>query len=416
VSSQKVKDLELDEFVMQVLDKDDELAKQVKASEINAEKIIAKAKPNIDKYGLATGIAFAVARLKEAVLEANSEEVKGLLVGQRDRFGSNTPVKIPLLSSKGDHMELINWGNSVKYGDAKIELPFPSAATVKVLTEGEYKGVPSIRLIAVKDYTELSIPDAISRLNKVAKSVGELDGNDELRPVVVKGKISFVAPMTKWKDKEKDGAWQIYMPNGRDTPVKHPLMQISLASENGNMVRASFDRQRNVVPTFCMEDFEALCIDAAATSTDPVEQARFLGEIIKGRDVIIVGFCTKVNPQAETTYIEIGAYALFDADPSTQATITRAEPAQKGKDSKGKKPAEAEKETEDAPAKKSSPAGKKGKTSPVDKLKERIRTYAETLQTDINDISADKIIEVFKLEGVMEKSSVETAIEELQKE
>lgn len=414
--SQKVRDLELDEFVVQVLDKDDELAKQVKTSEIDAEATIAKAKPNLDKYGLVTGISIAAARLKEAVLEKMSDEVKGLFIGHRDVFGSNSPVKIPLLSSKGDHMELISWGTSVKYGDAKIELPFPFLATVKILAEKEYKGMPSLRLIVVKDYTEISIADAISRLTKIAKSVGELDSGDEFRPVVIRGRISFVAPMTKWKNKEKDGAWQIYMPNARDTPVNHPVMQISLEGENGNMVRTSFDRQRNAVPTFCMEDFEAVCIDAVSISKDPSEQARFVGEAIKDRNVIIVGYVTKVNPQANVTYIEIGGYALLDADPSTQAALTRAEPVQKGKETKGKKSIEPEKETEDAPAKKSSPAGKKGKTSPVDKLKERIRTYAETVGTDINDIGADEMIKVFKLEGVMEKSSVETAIEELQKE
>jgi hypothetical protein len=406
--NQKVKELSDEQFVAQVLEKDDELAKQVQTSEIDAESIIIKAKPGIDKYGIATGVAFAVARLREAVLEANSEEVKGLLVGQRDRFGTNSPVRIPLLSSKGLHMEMINWGTSAKYGDSKIELPFPSIATVNILSEGDYKGVPNNRLISVTSYEDISVADATSRLSKIAKSVGELSGSDELSVVVVKGKISFIAPATKWKNKEKDGSWQIYMPNQRDTPVSHPVMQISLESQNGNMVRAVFDRQKNTVPTICVEDFSDLCIDAVASNSDPNEQAKFIGGIMKDREVIIVGFVTKFNSQVNVNYIDIGAYALFDFDASAQTTL-----APKGKEVKGKKPSPS---SDDKPSSaKPAPAGK-AKSSPADKLKDKIKTYCELCGVEVADITAETVMENFKLEGVMEKGTVETIIEELRTE
>jgi hypothetical protein len=400
--NQKVKDLSDDDFVAKVLGKDETIANQVKSSEIDAEAIILKAKPSIDKYGVVTGVALAVARLREAILEANSEEVKGLLVGQRDRFGSNTPMRIPLISSTGNHMELINWGSSVKFGDEKIELPFPSVATVNILTEGDYKGVPTIRLVSISAHNEISVKDTVSRLSKVAKSVGELDSSDELRVTVVRGKISYVGAATKWKGKEKDGSWQIYVPNGKDNPVMHPVMQISLEAENGNQVRAVFERQRNAVPAIYATDFVELCTDAVASSSDPAEQAKFIGEAIKGREVILVGFITKVNAQANVTYIEMGAYALFDADASTQQeTLSRGSSAQKGKGAAEKKPA---------------PAAKKGKTSPVDKLKEKIRTYVELNGVSMDDIDAKGMFDYFKLDGIMEMGSVETAVEELRKE
>jgi hypothetical protein len=419
--SEKVRDYEVDDFVEKVLDHDPELSKKVQESEIDATTIIGKAKPSIDKYGLQTGIAYAVARLKEAVLEANSEIVKGLIVGERDRFGTNSPVRIPLLSSKGDHMEVINWGTSVKYGDSKIAMPFPSVITAKVINEGEYKGVPNIRLVTIESYEELSTPDVTQRLNKIAKSVGEVDGGDELGVVVVKGRIQYISPATKWKNKEKDGSWQLYMPNQRDNPISHPVMQITLETENGNQVRAIFDRQRNAAPTIMVEDFVELCADAVAQNQDPMEQAKFLGGIVKDRSVIIVGFMTKYSPQANINYIDIGAYAMYDAVSSAQGTLDEKKPAAK---TAAKKPTAKTDEADDEPApKKTAPAkkggestGKTSKESPADKLKKKIKSYCDLYGVEVGDITAEKMIEAFKLDGVMSKGSVEAVIDELKSE
>jgi hypothetical protein len=300
-------------------------------------------------------------------------------------------------------------------------MPFPATAIVKVINEGDYKGVPNIRLVAMESYEELSVSDVITRLNKIAKSAGEIDGGDELRVVVVKGKIQYISPATKWKNKEKDGSWQLYMPNQRDNPVSHPVLQITLETENGNQVRAIFDRQRNATPTIVVEDFVELCVDAVAQNTDPMEQAKFLGGIIRGRDVIIVGFMTKYNPQVNINYIDIGAYAMFDGSPSTQASLEKPKPSGK---TAAKKPAKSDDEAENEPEtkKKTGAAQKKPsdtgkvKESPVDKLKKKIKTYCDLYGVEIGDITAEKVIEDFKLEGVMTKGAVESAIEELKSE
>lgn len=412
--STKVKELGLDEFYEEIVKKDGDLIENAGESNVDAKDIAKKFKPSVDKYGVSTGVSFVIARIREAVTEANSEEVKGLLVGERDRYSSNSPIRIPLLSSTGNHMELTNWGTSVKYGDSKIELPFPSVATMKIINEGEYKGVPSLRVVAIGSYEELSVPDTVARLNKVAKSVGEIDGSDELSVVVVKGAISFIAPATKWKDKEKDGAWQLYMPNARDNPQNHPVMQISLEKENGNQVRVVFDRQRNAVPTIAVEDFEELCIDAVASSNDPTEQAKFLGGIIKGREVIIVGFMTKFNPQAEVQYIEVSGYAMFDADASAQAGFEKTKPAKPAGKPAAKsagKPA-GKKAAEDAPQKKSSGTGK-GKETPFDRVKSKLKAHCEVLGKSPREVTAAEIMEKYHYEGVVEMGTIETALEEL---
>jgi hypothetical protein len=402
----KVRELELPEFMEEIRKKDEDTLVEAQTAEVDVEAIVAKHKPHIDKYGLVTGVAFAIARIKEAILEANSEGVRGMLVGSRDMFGRNSPLRIPLLSSKGDHMELISWDTRVKMGDAKVELQFPSVATLKVLTEGEFKGVPSIRLVAMENCEQLSMADAVMRLNKIAKSVGAIDGGDELKVVVVKGKINFIAPSTRWENKEKAGNWQLYMPNMRDTPVSHPVLQVTLEAEDGNQVRAVFDRQRNAVPTIMVEDFVDLCADAITQSKDPVEQAKFLGSIVKGREVIIVGFMTKFNPQVNINYIEMGAYAMYDAGASVQSTLGGEKTAGKPAGKPAKKPAK-----EDAAKK---PAGKsKSADSPVDKLKGKIKAYCEMYDVDAEAVTVEQIMDTFKLEGVMTESAVETAIKEV---
>jgi hypothetical protein len=417
----KVKDLNLDKFVEMVIEHDDELAKKVSASELDATAIIGKAKPGIDRYGIATGVAYAIARLKEAVLEANSESLKGLLVGQRDVFGTNAPIRMPVLSSKGDHTEVINWGSTVKYGDSKIEIPYPCVANLRVLHEGEYKGVPNIRIVSVESYENVSIPDTILRLNKVAKRVGDIDGGDELGVVVVRGKISYISPATRWKGKEKDGSWNLWMPNQRDNPVSHPVMQMSLETENNNSVRVIFGRQRIAVPTVAVEDFADLCADAAKKMGDPVEQARFFGEIFRGRNVIVVGFLTKYNPQPEVNYIDIGAYAIFDANVGKQETVD--EPAEKP--AKKQKPAPAEEDETEAdaeepkaetkkPAAKTKPAAKKDGAQSVEKLKEKIRQYCEVLGIDVADLTSEKVIE--NLAQGKSKGFVNEILDEMKKE
>ena len=425
MSADKVKDLNLDEFVTMVLDHDDEVAKKVSASELDPTTIIGKTKSSIDKYGISTGVAFAIARLKEAVLEANSESMKGLLVGERDVFGTNAPIRMPVLSSKGNHAEVVSWGSAVKHGDNKMEMPFPCVASLNVLQDGEYKGVPNIRIISMESYENVSVPDAILRLNKIAKSAGEIDGSDELSVVVLKGKISYIAAATKWKGKEKDGAWGVWQPNQRDNPVSHPVMQISLETENNNTVRVVFGKQRIAVPTVYVEDLNEICADAAKKFGDPMEQAKFVGEIFRGREVIIVGFVTKFNPQPEINYIEVGGYAIFDAKVSGKQDTLDA-PAKKDTGRK-QKPAPAEdsdeeddagepvkkEETKKPATKKAEPKVKDGAGS-VEKLKEKIRQYCDVLDIGVADLTPEKVIQ--NLAPDKSKSFVIEILEEMKKE
>lgn len=414
----RVKDMELNAFVSEVLDHDDDLAKKVSASEIDATAIIGKAKPSIDRYGVATGVAYAIARLKEALLEANSESLKGLLVGQRDRFGTNSPVRMPVLSSKGDHTEVVNWGNTVKCGDNKVEIPFPCIANLKVLHDGDYKGIPNIRVVSMESYENISIQDTILRLGKIAKSVGEVDGGDELGVVVVRGKISYISPSTRWKGKEKEGSWGLWLPNQRDVPVDHPVMQISLETENNNSVRCIFERQRTAVPTVAVEDFIPICEDAAKKMSDPMEQARFFGEIFRGRDVIVVGFMTKFSPKPEINYIDIGAYAIFDATVgSTPESVEL--PAKVEKKAAKPKPTTVEDgDKEEKPAPKKAAKVEKPDTSDggstVDKLKDKIRQYCDILGIGVSDLTPEKVME--NLAQGKSKSFVIEILDEMKKE
>jgi hypothetical protein len=420
----KVKDLELDEFVEKVMEHDDETAKKVIASGLDAEKIIGKAKPSIDKYGVSTGVAYAIARLKEAILEANSESLKGLLVGQRDMYGTNAPIRMPVLSSKGDHVEVVNWGSNVKMGDNKVEIEFPCTANLRILQDGEYKGVPNIKLVSMESCDPIGVTDAVSKLTKIAKSAGELDGGDELGVVVVRGRISYIAPATRWKGKEKDGSWPIWLPNQRDNPINHAVMQISLETENNNMVRTIFGRQRIAVPTIVVDDFEEICTDAVKKYSEPTEQARFVGDIFRGRDVIIVGFMTKYNPMPEVNYIDISGYAMFEVGATGKQTTLDA-PAKKQSRAAEPEDDDAANEANDeagrpepkAEPKKAAPAKKDSKkdgAGTVEKLKEKIKQYCDVLGIEISDLTPEKVIET--LAPGKTKSFVVDVLDELKKE
>jgi hypothetical protein len=374
MAGEKIKNLDEDEFVEKVLAYNEDVAKQAEAAGIDIRAFVIGTKSSVDKYGVSTGVAYANARLKEAVIEANSETIKGLIVGQRDRYGTNAPMRIPVLTSTGDNSEVILWGHTVKSGDSKIELPIPSVATMRVITEGDYKGVPNVRLVSIEKYDNLSIPDTVARLTKIAKSPGELGGEDELSVVVVKGRIAFITPCTKWKGKEKDGNWPVYLPNQRDNPAHHPVMQVIFETQSGNIARAAFDRNRNAVPTVAVEDLEEICQDALGQSTEPVEQARFVSNIFHGREVIIVGFMTKYSSQADVNYIDIGAYAIFDAAIGKQATLAPAKSA-------AKKPAPVEDDDEDEAEEtpKAKPAAKKPAAKAGDDVKEKIRQYCDAI-------------------------------------
>ena len=376
MAGEKIKNLDEDEFVRKVLAYNEDVTKQAEAAGIDIKAFVVGTKHSVDKYGISTGVAYANARLKEAVTEANSETIKGLIVGQRDRYGTNAPMRIPVLTSSGDNSEVILWGHTVKNGDSKIEIPIPSVATMRVITEGDYKGIPNVRLVSIEKYDNLSIPDTVARLTKIAKSPGELGPEDELSVVVVKGKIGFITPCTKWKGKEKDGSWPVYLPNQRDNPAHHPVMQVIFESQSGNIARVAFDRNRNAAPTVAVEDLEEICQDSLAQSTEPVEQARFVSNIFHGREVIIVGFMTKYSSHADVNYIDIGAYAIFDATIGKQATLATAKSSAKKPAPSGDDEEEAEEAPKKAAPKKDAP---KAGSNAVDDVKEKIRQYCDAL-------------------------------------
>ena len=311
-----VRDISVEEFAKLVLESDQELDKGAKLAELDVVQVLEKEKPDIDKYSIPTGLSLGRGRVREALVEKNSRVVKGLIVGCRDRFGSNAPVRVPILSSKGDHIEAAFWGANIKYKDSKIELPFPAIVTARVL-EGEYKGRTKYTLIALDDFETLTMDKAVEKLAKIAKTTLDLSSDEEGKPVVIRGTISFVEPSPIFKDQERVGEHEIFLENARDVPVKHMVLQISLRSDNTvNRVRVTFERQKIVAPTVVVTDMMTLVSEAMGKSRVPQEQAAFVGRGLQGREVIVVGTMSKYRTINNNNYIEIGGSAIFDASPA----------------------------------------------------------------------------------------------------
>jgi len=403
--------MSIDEFVEAVENYSPDVIKKAKLADVDVRAVLEKAKPGIDKYGRKAGISIGVSKVKEAILEATSDIVKGIIVGERDRWGSNTPIRIPVLSSSGKHIEVINWGNEVKYGDKRIHMPFPAKVELKVMDDGDYNGQKNLRVVSIESYEPLSIGDTINKLNRIAITPSEIGFGNENSVVVVRGKIGYIGPAARWTaERTKAGDWPVYLDNALDNPKKHIVMQITLREEGENRVRATFDRQRNAVPTVAVEDLEMRCQDAVAESTSPRDQAKAVGEAMRDREVIIVGYLTKIRRSEDFTYIDIGASAIFDAESTVQTKLVS---PSKGSDSEDEgveedvKPAkqETKKETK-APAK--SPT----KKSKIAEVKEIIAQYADLTGVEPASMNAEELRKVARLNDYS-LSFIQDALEEL---
>lgn len=415
-SDSKVRAMSIDEFVEAVENHSPDVIKKAKLANVDVRSTLERAKPGIDKYGKKTGISIGVSKIKEEILEATSDVVKGIILGERDRWGSNTPIRIPVLSSSGKHLEVINWGNEVKYGDKRIHMPFPAKVELKVMDDGDYNGQKNLRVVSIESYETLTTSDAIGKLNKIAVTPADLTRENENSVVVVRGSVGFVGPSARWNsDKTKAGDWPVYLENALDSPKKHIVMQITLQEEGGNRVRATFDRQRNAVPTVAVEDLEMICQDAIAETTSPHDQARIVGNAIRGREVIVVGYLTKFKNSDDTTYIDVGASAIFDAESSVQTKLTSSSRASDAKDEDddveeiSSKPSKQDYKKEQ----KAQPTKSASKKSKLSEVREIISNYSDLTGVDPSEMNAEELRKVAKL-SEYSLSLIQDALEDLQ--
>ena len=81
------------------------------------------------KYSRKTVLTKIRAELRKRIQAASAPKVKGIIAGSRDRWGKNFPIRLAVVRSSGEHIEVSTWSyENVKIGNATGEVPVPAIA------------------------------------------------------------------------------------------------------------------------------------------------------------------------------------------------------------------------------------------------------------------------------------------------
>ena len=273
-----------------------------------------------------TAVTKGAADLRRAIAErekkTNGTDIKGVLAGIRDVYGSKAPVRFTILRKDGGHVDVSQFGTSLKKDGKKVDVAVPANVTVSALYDEEYD---SYSVIALENYAPVKFDDFVSGLSAVAKSPAEITQSDHKKIVVVKGRIEFVNPVPKWKDGKQDGEETVWQANQRKTPVEHPVIRIRLQGEDVSIggllvpvyVSVTLQRMKNAVPTVSVPDIEGACQYALTVDEDPNEQAKQVGDILRGREIVAVGRVSSFDPKHDKICINVDACTLIQTADAT---------------------------------------------------------------------------------------------------
>lgn len=290
----------------------------------------------MDRYGgrsykESTLLKKVASKLRSEIRVATAATVKGLIVGSRDRFGSNVPIRFPLIQKDGKHLEISTWSlENVPHGNENIELPIPSAAEVKIEKNEQYN---SYQLLDIVDYKIVDKPTILKLLKSVSMTPSQLRDSMALKVVVVRGTISGIQPMAKFEEGEKVGDQPIMTTDARDQENYWPTMQIILKPDGETKItRISMERMRYAKPYYDVQDMYSLCEDVSGMFNDPEKQAEEISGFIVGTEVVVVGVLTKLTKtrsgEDNVRYANIGACAVIEDTGAEQVEQKVAEKAE----------------------------------------------------------------------------------------
>jgi len=308
--------------VLEILEaSNSDLYNQAKNMGIDVRAIASEVVERNSNKSVSVCVSFVKSRLNKLISEAEAEEVRGIIVGGRDIYGKNFPVRYPLIKSDKNHIELSSYDTRVPYGNDKVDIPLMSISTFGVQKSTKYN---SYKIVNLRSF-EKKTPEEISKLlDKVAIIPSEITAEHKYRVVVVKGIIDRAQPVGRWENREEVGKNPVMMENALGESVKHPVIQLQLlrsTTKEGvgdTITRLVFDRMRFSSPTIAMDDMYELCEEASTNFSTPSEQANFVGDGLKDRAVIAVGVVTNFNAvttekYGTTYFVDIGCCFICDA-------------------------------------------------------------------------------------------------------
>jgi hypothetical protein len=273
-----------------------------------------------------TAVTKGAADLRRAIAErdkkTNGTDIKGVLAGIRDVYGSKAPVRFTILRKDGGHVDVSQFGTSLKKDGKKVDVSVPANVTVSALYDEEYD---SYSVIALENYAPVKFDDFVTGLIAIAKTPAEIEQSDHKKIVVVKGRIEFVNPVPKWKDGKQDGEETVWQANQRKTPVESPIVRLRLQGEDVSIggllvpvyVSITLQRMKNAAPTISVPDIDGACQYAMTVDEDPNEQAKQIGDILRGREVVAVGRVSSFDPKHDKIYINVDACTLIQTADET---------------------------------------------------------------------------------------------------
>jgi hypothetical protein len=264
--------------------------------------IVSALKDKFSRYSDSACVKMAIAELKRYIKENSTEyeEVSGMILGGMDVYGKKAPITFPCISKDGKKIVKIStWDKSI--------LKVPS----RVMVTGEFSaGFGNLIIDTVKEQ-EVIDPDGIAlKLSKVALTVeDELDALQQYACVIIRGRIKYVRPSTRWVNGEQDGAWSTWEKTEGKNGVYQPVIDLSLDPGNTNTyVTLQLKRQHTANPTINIEDLALACEDAAKDYPEqPKKQGEYICAAICGREVVALG---SVNSVSRKYNEKVGDYVV----------------------------------------------------------------------------------------------------------
>lgn len=329
----------------------------------------------------ATVARLTISSLKKQIEATNADDIRGIVIGNRDRFGKNWPRRYSVLRSSGDHVELSSFDPALQSaGGGEVRIPEAGIATFKAVYDDEYD---SWEAKQIEDPKRLDAEGLRERLATVAVPPSGIGPGDEWEIAVVRGDIRWINPQTLFEDNEAVGDGPILMPDERGE--ERPHLEIALEEDGSTRLRGHLERQRYGRPHVDIPDFGVL-VERAADRGSPDEQASFLQDALAGLDVILVGNVSSYDQSRRedrvVNYVDMALTAVVDMSGTEDEPVADEAGETAGPD----EPEHARVVDED-----------EGERSVVD-VRSDIEQYAELANMDIGDLTVELVKDKLNLD------------------
>lgn len=324
----KGSDVSLDQFVEYVKKKDKVLCDKAAEAKLDIVPIVKRVKEDIvADLSILSGVVKAAAEIRAALEMALAKEVPCYFLGMKDRPGLNIPASVVLLKVAGDGaakgtkttlFEATSFDPSFEKPDgSKVRLPDMGKVTFKLKENTKYDSFEIVQLV---NYDPVPTEKMATLLAGVISDPRKFTEDDKYKPIVLLGNIRGIFPVNIL-GKNEDDEWKVTGEHPvmvsnllEEDPVMTPVFKIGLEPIHGITVRVTFDPRKYTTPIVEVADMQD-CIDTAFRDIkSPKDQAIALGEIMAGRDILVVGAITKVSSnKSGATYMEVSAYSILDA-------------------------------------------------------------------------------------------------------